>query len=188
MYMAAATKLWTVDEVRALPHEDGVMHELIDGVLYVTPAPSWRHGELVMSLYDRLHAHVVKHAVAHVRVSPQDIIYGTRTMLQPDVFAVPLIDGRRPRSWDEAGWLLLAVEVLSPSDASCDRYVKRPRYQRERVPDIWLVDGESRLVERWRPDDRLPETLTERLEWRPYQEHPALVIDLPELFAEAFGE
>ena len=188
MHMAAATKLWTVDEVRALPHEEGVTHELVDGVLYVTPAPSWRHGELVMAFYDRLHAYVAHHTVAHVKVSPQNIVYGTRTMLQPDLFAVPLIDGRRPRTWEEAGRLLLAVEVLSPSNASYDRYVKRPRYQRERVPDVWLVDGDSRLVERWRPDDQVPETLTDRLEWQPEPGHPGMVIDLPELFAETLAD
>lgn len=188
MHMAAATKLWTVNEVRALPDDEGVTYELVDGVLYVTPAPSWRHGDLVLAFYNRLYAHLLEHPVAHAKVSPQDVVYGTRTMLQPDVFAVPLVDGRRPRTWEEAGRLLLAVEVLSPSNASYDRYVKRPRYQREQVPEVWLVDGDARLVERWRPSDSVPETLTDRMEWQPDAPHPALVIDLPALFAEALGE
>ena len=184
MHMAAATKLWTVDEVNALPHEEGITRELVDGVLYVTPAPTWRHGDVVAALYRRLHAYAEAHGVAHVKFAPQDIVYGQHTMMEPDVFAVPLVEGRRPRTWEEAGRLLLAVEALSPSARSYDRYVKRPRYQREQVPEIWLVDADARVIERWRPHDTVPETLDDRIDWQPDPAHPALVIHLVAFFAE----
>ena len=188
MHMAAATKLWTVDEVNALPHEEGITRELVDGVLYVTPAPTWRHGEIAGALYRRLFACAAEQGVGHVKIAPQDVIYGLRTMLQPDVFAVPLVDGRRPREWREVGRLLLAVEVLSPSTRSYDRYVKRPRYQREHVPEIWLVDADARVVELWRPHDTVPEMLDARIDWQPDPAHPPLVIDLPALFAETLDD
>jgi Uma2 family endonuclease len=66
-----------------------------------------------------------------------------------------------------------------------DRYRKRPRYQQERVPEIWIVDGDARLVERWRPDDTVPEVLREELIWHPDAAHPPLVIDLVAVFREA---
>jgi Uma2 family endonuclease len=54
----------------------------------------------------------------------------------PDLFVVPRQpDGRRPMSFAEAGRLVLAVEVLSPSTARRDREVKRRLYQRQGVDE-----------------------------------------------------
>ena len=80
---------------------------------------------------------------------------------------VPLVEGRRPKNWEEYGIPLLVVEVLSPSTARYDRLVKRHRYQRAGTREYWIVDPDARLVERWRPDDERPEILEETLTWQP---------------------
>ena len=187
MHMATPQKLWTVEEVHALP-DDGNRYEVVDGELLVTPAPSWRHMYAVRALFLRLHEHAAAHRIAAVAFAPADVRYAPRTTVQPDVFAVPLVDGRPPRSWEDAGRLLLAVEVLSPSTARADRIVKRRLYQREGVPEYWIVDTDARLVERWRPDDERPELLTETIEWRPDPARPPLVVDLAAYFAEVVGD
>ncbi len=187
MPMATPQKLWTVEEVHALP-DDGNRYELVDGELLVTPAPSWRHGDAVLALVTRLHAYVTAHGVGHLKIAPQDVIWGRRTVVEPDLFVVPLVAGRRPRTWDEVGRLLLAVEVLSPSSARADRIVKRRLYQREGVPEYWIVDVDARLVERWRPADERAELLTEAIAWRPDPARPPLVIDLATYFAEVIGD
>jgi Uma2 family endonuclease len=84
--------------------------------------------------------------------------------------------------------LLLAVEVLSPSTGRADRQAKRRLYQRQRVPEYWIVDVDARLIERWRPADERPEILTERLAWHPDAAHPPLEIDVPAYFADVCGE
>ena len=187
MHMATPAKLWTVEEVRALP-DDGNRYELVDGELLVTPAPSWRHGDAVLALVRALDRYVAAHAIGHLKIAPQDVTWGRRTVVEPDLFVVPLVEGRRPRTWEEVGRLLLAVEVLSPSSAHADRVVKRRLYQREGVPEYWLVDVDARVVERWRPADERPELLTDALEWRPDPAHPVLVVDLAAYFAEVTGE
>jgi len=98
------------------------------------------------------------------------------------------VNGRRPRTWDEVGRLLLAVEVLSPSTARKDRVAKRSLYQRYGVPEYWLVDVDGGVVERWRPCDERPEILTDRLEWQPSVEHTPLSIDLIAYFRDGRGE
>ena len=84
--------------------------------------------------------------------------------------------------------LLLAVEVLSPSTARADRDVKRRLYQAQGVPEYWIVDLDARLVERWRPDDEPPEIITDRIEWQVDPALPALMIELPALFREIWGD
>lgn len=186
MHMAISARQWTVEEVQAIP-DDGNRYELIDGELLVSPSPTWTHQKGVLELAVRLRDYVKAHTVADIVIAPADVVYDSRTVVEPDVFAVPLVGGRSPRTWSEAGRLLLAVEVLSPGTARADRTLKRRLYQRQGVPEYWIVDLDGRLVERWRPDDDRPELLTERLEWCPAPDHSPLVIGLEEYFSEVVG-
>jgi len=187
MRMAATGKVWTVDDLAALP-DDGMRYEIIDGELFVTPSPSWRHGDAVMTLAYTLRSYLSAHATGHLKVAPQDVVYDKHTVVEPDLFVVPLVDGRPPRTWEEAGRLLLAVEIVSPSSARKDRVAKRWLYQRQAVPEYWVVDVDAEIVERWRPGDERPEILTDRLEWQPSAEHAPLAIDLDGYFRDVRGE
>jgi Uma2 family endonuclease len=84
--------------------------------------------------------------------------------------------------------LLLGVEALSPSSARFDRVIKRPRYQRNRVPEYWIVDRESRTFERWQPDDERPAILSDTLVWHPEGASMSFELDIPSLFDEADAE
>jgi len=173
--------------VRALP-DDGKRYEVVAGELFVTPAPSFDHQRAVLCLLLRVVPYVNAHGLGYALMSPADIEFDQETLVQPDLFLAPRVEGRRPRRWSEVKSLLLAVEVLSPSTARADRTVKRRLFQRVGVPEYWIVDVEARLVERWRPGDERPEVLTERLVWRPDSAAPPLEIDLPQLFAEILEE
>jgi Uma2 family endonuclease len=177
---------WTVEDVRLLP-DDGNRYEVIDGVLYVTPAPRLVHQDGVAAVHRSLHAFVVRNPVGWVLQSPADIEFSPRDGVQPDVFVAPLVGGRRPRDWKEIGRLVLAVEVLSPSTARRDRREKRRLYQRH-ADEYWIVDLDARLVERWRPEDVRPEVLEETLTWHPAGAAEPLIVDLQAYFREAWGE
>ncbi|HEU4990755.1 MAG TPA: Uma2 family endonuclease [Gemmatimonadaceae bacterium] len=181
MGMAATQIQWTADMVQALP-DDGARHEIIDGELFVTPAPSYAHQRAVLVLARRLDAYVRAHGAGYVLPAPADVVFSDRTLVQPDVFVVPPRDGKAPANWREAGRMLLAVEILSPSSARVDRVRKRALYQREGVPEYWIVDLDARVVERWRPEDERPEILADRIEWRVSADVPALEIELQEIW------
>lgn len=186
MVMPKTTDQWTAERVQALP-DDGMRHELIDGELIVTPAPAWSHQRAVLALYRQLHDCVAAWGIGDVMVAPADIIFDQRTLVEPDLFVVPLVNGRRPRDWASVAQLLLVVEVLSPSTARYDRQLKRLRYQREGVPEYWIVDVASRLVERWRPEDTRPEIVTGVLAWQPAGTDASCAVDLGVVFEEADG-
>lgn len=187
MGMAHATHGWTAEMVRALP-DDGKRYEVIDGELFVTPAPSWRHGDAVLALVRRLDPYLREHRLGHLKIAPQEVEFDPRNLVEPDLFVVPLVGGRRPLRWEDVRRLQLAIEILSPSTARADRLRKRALYQRERVPEYWIVDPDARVVERWRPDDERPEILDARLEWQPDPTASSLLIDLNGYFAEVWGD
>lgn len=185
MVMPAATPppplRWNRAMLEALP-DDGQRHEIIDGVHHVTPSPGTPHQAVVTELLVALHAYLRAEPVGWVFASPSDIELAADTIVQPDVLVLPRAGSRRPRSWHEGGLPILAIEVISPSSRSRDRIVKRPRYQRAGIAEYWIVDAESRLVERWRPADERPEIVTEVLLWHPAGATVELAIALPPIF------
>jgi Uma2 family endonuclease len=183
MVMPNLQRRWTVADRDALP-DDGNRYEVIDGELFVTPAPVWRHQEAVIELATRLRAYLARERVGHAYIAPADVVFSPKRGVQPDVFVVPLLDGRRPEHFDEVRRLLLAVEVLSPSTARADRVVKRKLFREEGVAEYWIVDADSRTVERATPREPRLEIVDERLEWLPNGASTPFVLDLPEYFAK----
>ena len=204
MRMVAPAKVWTIEEVFALP-EDGRRFELIDGVLLVngvavprgdlaaldpamTPSPTWTHQGAAFELARLLAPFVEENGLGRVVMAPADVPLLTGQLVQPDVFVVPMTAaGKAPANWEEAGALLLAVEVLSPSTARADRVRKRELYQRAGVPEYWIVDVDARLIDRWVPNDPHPQTMMTELLWRPPGSPESLRIDVPQYFASVLG-
>ena len=177
---------WTVDEVRALP-DDGNRYEVIDGELFVTPAPSWLHQQAAMEFLFLVRPYAHRCAL-DCYIAPAEVAFSPRRSVEPDLFVVPRMDGRRATHFEEVQRLVLAVEVISPSSARADRYRKRHLYQSEDVPEYWIVDPDARFVERWRPGDDAPEILVESLAWTPQEDVEPLVIDVAALFRRVHGE
>ena len=164
----------------------GVRWELVDGEVLVTPSPHWTHQRVVVELTVLLRTYVRSQSLGEVFTSPLDVKLEPGLVLQPDLLVVPA--GELRTHSDIVRHLLLAVEILSPSSARHDRVTKRPRYQRNRVPEYWIVDDRSQTVERWRPDDVRPELISEQLRWHPANAVEPFVLDLPAFFAAVAPE
>lgn len=117
--MPASTRRWTVDEVRAMQHEENPWprYELIDGELLVTPAPRRVHQRAVLELFRLLDPFVTAHGLGVVELSPSDIELAPGTIVQPDLFVSPLIAGRPPLHWPETTALVLAAEVIAETES-----------------------------------------------------------------------
>jgi Uma2 family endonuclease len=187
MGMASPQRRWTAAMVRELP-DDGFRHEVVDGMHLVTPAPSWTHQDAVLQLARRLMDYVARHEIGHVVIAPADIEFDEHNLVEPDLFVVPLVGGKRPRAWEDVRALLLVVEVMSPSTASTDRLRKRRLYQRQGVAEYWIVDVDARAVERWRAKEDVGTVFTDTLVWQPERGVEPLAIDLGEYFRDVTGE
>lgn len=184
---AIAQRRWTPDELRLFieEHPEPVpRYELVDGELLVTPSPTSLHQRLVFEIAVGLREYVRKYNLGEVRISPSDLRPIRDSLLQPDVFVIPAIDGRRAPMEDPVTRVLVALEVLSPSSARYDKVIKRRLYQKVGLSEYWLVDPDAQTVERWRPGDERPEILEEKLVWQPENLEEPFVLDIPALFRE----
>ena len=127
---------WTVADLDRLP-EDGHRYELIDGVVHVSPSPSHKHQEVGNVLWSVLRAAAPPGlgVTTAVGVTIADDRY-----LIPDVLVVR---GDHVRDGDfEAGEVLLAVEVVSKSTRSMDRWHKPHLYAAGAIPSYWRIELE----------------------------------------------
>jgi Uma2 family endonuclease len=183
---AISPRLWSVEEVHALQEQDpGRRYEVVDGELLVSPAPRRSHQRAVARLLRLLSDFVEPTGLGEVLASPADVYVERRTSVQPDLFVIPLVNGR-PAGDAEAVDPLLVVEVLSPATARHDRLVKRALYQRKAV-EYWIVDLDAQLLERWLPGADRPEIWSERFSWRPSDGVEVFELDLPMFFARVLG-
>ncbi|HJQ20081.1 MAG TPA: Uma2 family endonuclease [Gemmatimonadaceae bacterium] len=188
---AERARRWSAHEVRRLIADAPSItprYELVDGELLVTPSPRPAHQVAIKLLLVALDSYLHRAPVGVVLSSPSDIELEPEDVRQPDVFVIPSGEWQRvARDGFPAHQLLLAVEVLSPSTGRADRVTKRPGYQRH-VPEYWIVDLDSRLVERWRGGDARPEIVTDVLRWHPVRAESPFELELDLFFAEAIGD
>lgn len=177
---------WTVEKLHALP-DDGNRYEIIDGVLYVTPAARYVHQAVLRQLSEVLRPYA-RSLSLDVMCLAADIQYSHRTLVQPDLFVYPVVPGKPIRGWADVQPLQLVVEVLSRSTQRRDRTVKRALYQAQTIPEYWIVDVETRSVERWRPDATEVELDTDVLCWHPQAMHEPLCIELAAFFRQVLDE
>ncbi len=76
---------------------------------------------------------------------------------------------------------LLVVEIASASTRRRDRHRKRPAYLTHGVREVWTVDKEERVIERWTSASEFPEALRDEMTWTPDATLPPLVVSHVEL-------
>ena len=180
-------RYWTAEDVRALP-EDGNRHECVDGVLLVTPAPSFNHGYAVEFLRDRLRNYVRTNELGQLFSAPADLEIVPGSIVQPDLFVAQSASGARIRMAQDIAEVVLTVEVLSPSTAKVDREGKRRFYQRAGVGEYWIVDLDARVIERWTPAAERAEILSAAMVWRPRGASEALEFDIASYCEQALDD
>lgn len=188
MGMPAVHTDWTIAMLDALP-DVLERHEIIDGELFVTPAPGEGHQLIIMDLAVALHRYLERVGLGRAITSPSDVWRDDRkrNRVQPDVFVIRLTDGKRPPYPYHLRDLLLAVEVASPGNPLLDYQVKRDVYLREGVGEYWVVNPEARNVARWRGRDDPGDILSRQLEWRPAGAESPFVLELGPFFESALS-
>jgi Uma2 family endonuclease len=139
------TKEWTVEDFLRL-EESNLPCELINGELFMSPAPSLTHQVVSSNLNDILKAYAKKIG-GFVAYSPFDVYLDNKNVFQPDLLLVRKQNLAIITERGLQGAPDLAVEIISPSNAFKDRNQKRRLYQKFGVKEYWIVDPGNRTLE-----------------------------------------
>jgi Uma2 family endonuclease len=122
-------------------------YEILDGELFVVPAPNTRHQRLLVRILDVLLHHAREKNLGEVFVAPYDVILSDENIVQPDIL---FVSNERLGIIGEAnisGAPDLVVEILSPSTRNKDLEIKRKIYAGFGVREYWIVDPEAETVD-----------------------------------------
>jgi Uma2 family endonuclease len=134
----------TVEDYLALPED--VRAELLDGELYMTPAPSPEHQDVVGALCVALRTFIESRGLGRVWPAPVDVHLPSGDIVQPDLV---FVRAERMAIVQDAirGVPDLAIEVLSPTRPERDRIVKKQLFAQDGVGEYWIVDPQARALE-----------------------------------------
>ena len=188
MLTAHREKDWTYDDYRQLPN-DGRCYEIIDGVLYVSPAPRTLHQSLSMSLQWVLFE-LQRAGLGWVFGAPLEVVMPGATPVQPDLVFVADEQRHIITETGVQGVPKLLVEIQSPSTASYDRVTKLNKYAACGVPHYWMLDPVPRVLHLFRLEGATYRLLA-ALGRGDRFEHPdfeLLVLDIDGLYANVLPE
>jgi Uma2 family endonuclease len=139
----------TYDDLLLFP-DDGLRHELIDGVHYVTASPASRHQLVMGNLHFHLQLHLRQHGGGVLFLSPLDVLFSQFDVVEPDLLFVS--DARRQVVTEKnvQGAPDLVIEVTSPSTRRRDEGIKLALYDRCDVVEYWVVDPKAELMRVYR--------------------------------------
>ncbi|MDP3720488.1 MAG: Uma2 family endonuclease [Acidobacteriota bacterium] len=142
----------TYDDFVRFP-DDGLRHELIDGVHYVTPSPATRHQQLSGRLHLAIGIYLEAHPEAgHVFYAPFDVIFSRWDVVEPDLLFIAADQLEILTHANVQGAPALVVEILSPGTRKRDLGIKRALFERGGVREYWVVDSKAEDVAIYRRD------------------------------------
>jgi len=130
--------------------DDGKRYEVIDGALFVTPAPGWGHQYGLGKLYLHIAGHVYSHGLGAVVQAPVGVVLDDENGVQPDLVYISRERSHIISERGVEGAPDLIVEVLSPSTESRDKGIKMRRYAAAGVPHYWMLDYRRHFLEAYR--------------------------------------
>ena len=147
------TPLLTIDDLTALPDDDGNTYELIEGELIVSSAPSLTHQFIITNLLFCLTLYLRDNPVGRVATTP-GVIFDRHNAVIPDIVFLTNEQLERVGAEPHVHFApALAAEVVSPGreNARRDRVKKLRVYGKFGVGEYWVADPEARTVEIYRP-------------------------------------
>ncbi len=145
----------TSADLELLP-ENGNRYEIIDGELYMTRAPHWKHQTTCGNFYAKLQAWSEVNDLGYAAVGV-GVIFGDNDDVIPDV--VWISKEKYEALIDKSGHLMgapeIAIEVLSAGteNEKRDRELKLKLYSSRGVLEYWIADWRSQQMQIYRREN-----------------------------------
>lgn len=136
---------FTYNDYLLLPEER--RYEIIDGELFMVPAPLTHHLKITRNLFKPIDNYVESNQIGETLFAPVDIIFTKTDIVQPDILFI--LNENMTILTDEnvQGAPDLVVEILSPSSIKRDRELKMKLYSFFGVKEYWIADPDECTVE-----------------------------------------
>ncbi|GAB3800727.1 Uma2 family endonuclease [Virgibacillus kimchii] len=136
----------TYDDYAAI--DDGNRYELVQGQLeLMSPGPSSVHQMIGFEIQKKLTKSC--ETAYFILYAPIDVILSEEEVRQPDIVLIHRERKNVIKKRGITGAPDLIVEILSPSTLKRDKIDKRKTYAYYAIPEYWIVDPESFILEQF---------------------------------------
>src|SRR4029450_8329992 len=142
---------WTYADWETLPY-DGNRYEIIDGVLYMTTAPSNFHQWIVKRLERHIGIPAEDQQLAFTFPAPIGLLMPGCDPVQPDYVVILQKNAAIIASKRVVGVPDIIIEIQSPSNSAYDERVKLIAYALAGVPEYAIIDPRARQLSHYRLD------------------------------------
>jgi len=119
---------------------EGTLAEVINNVIYMSPAPSFDHQDVLGNLHTTMNMFVREHRLGKCIIAPLDVFFDDRNALQPDIVFITNQNMHIVKDGKVKGAPDLIVEVLSPGNKKHDTERKKPIYEKHGVREYFIID------------------------------------------------
>ncbi|HMR55959.1 MAG TPA: Uma2 family endonuclease [Cyclobacteriaceae bacterium] len=128
---------------RMLP--EGTRAELIENSLYMSPAPTVTHQDIIVSLASQIYVFTKKKKLGKTFVAPVDVFLNPENAFQPDILFISKKNTGLIKEDGIYGAPDLVIEVLSPGSKKLDLTKKKDVYEAAGVREYWVVDPATKV-------------------------------------------
>jgi Uma2 family endonuclease len=133
-----------VEVFKLLP--EGVYCQVIDNVIYMSPAPTFEYQDIVLEIGMQLRQFINKEKLGKCVASPVDVFLDERNAFQPDILFIATENLGIVKDGKVLGAPDIVVEVLSKGTRQHDGGKKKLAYERNGVKEYFLVEQKTKEV------------------------------------------
>ncbi|MEW6095325.1 MAG: Uma2 family endonuclease, partial [bacterium] len=144
--VATEEEKWTYQDYVQLPN-NGKRYQIIQGEVYMSPAPVPYHQEVLWNLAQMLSNFVRKNRLGKIFIAPCDILLSDVNVVQPDIFFISKENLNIIKDKYIEGVPDLIIEITSPYTQKLDKIVKKKLYETYKVKEYWIVDVDKKTLQ-----------------------------------------
>jgi len=127
--------------------DNGKRYQIIDGEIYMSPAPIPYHQKILANLEDILRQFVKTNKLGVVFFAPCDVLLSDVDVVQPDIFFISTERMGIIKNKYIEGAPDLVIEITSPYTKKLDKIQKKRLYEIYKVAEYWIVDVDKKTLE-----------------------------------------
>jgi Uma2 family endonuclease len=125
---------------------EGILCEVIENTLYMTPAPDFFHQKLSLEISVSIFNEVKSTNAGECVAAPTDVYLDDSNAYQPDILFIAKENLSIIKDGKIRGAPDLIIEILSPGSARYDKITKRNVYERNGVKEYFIVEPTTKEV------------------------------------------
>lgn len=124
---------------------DGTLAEVINNILYMSPAPNYQHQLILGKLYTAMNIYITQNDLGECVFSPVDVYLGNDNAVQPDIIFIAKENLNIIKEGKVKGTPDVVVEVLS-NNKKHDLLLKKNLYETFGVKEYFIINPADKEV------------------------------------------